>query len=368
MEGKRPKRVKTSGKVIGDPFTLRAICRGGPTPVDVQMTAEVKDYGPPEQAMVAFNTTALAGGEISAKLKGDSGWIDDQGLLSFQLEGDLNSEEVVRELDARFRDGWLSFAAEKQSAEFKQIKGGWERKYTNVLFFDEEKQQKSVIAVKEKLFKEFKLSFRYTNDVVVAVQAALCKKLPEFAGKLVPHEYTFFYGTSRANCTKWHTDSDEHKGVVLVLTSLTLLTRADTSMNIATKSETWIKEPFETVVFDPDLYHRSGATSFAVLKLSIHWKLRSESSPARVKGEQTKGASSSSDQPVEPPAEDKEDQNEDAQGKKPKLDPLQGADDTVQENEGGGGNSDGAQAKNVDNFGPEDALEAQKKAFTEALA
>ena len=162
MEGKRPKRVKTPvGSVICDPFTLRAICRGGPTPVDVQMTAEVKDYGPPEQAMVAFNTTALAGGEISAKLKGDSGWIDDQGLLSFQLEGDLNSEEVVRELDARFRDGWLSFAAEKQSAEFKQIKGGWERKYTNVLLFDERQQQKSVIAVKEKLFKEFKLSFRY---------------------------------------------------------------------------------------------------------------------------------------------------------------------------------------------------------------
>ena len=57
-----------------------------------------------------------------------------------------------------------------------------------------------------------------------------------------------------------------------------------------------------------------------------------------------------------------------AQGKKPKLDLPQGANDTVQENEGGGGNSDGAQAKNVDNFGPEDALEAQKKAFTEALA
>ena len=152
-------------------------------------------------------------------------------------------------------------------------------------------------------------------------------------------------GTSQAACTKWHTDSDEHKGVVLVLTSLTLLMRADTSMNIATKSETWIKEPFETVVFDPDLYHRSGATSFAVLKLSIHWKLRSESSPARVKGEQTKGASSSSDLPVEPPAEDKEDQNEGAKGKKPKLDLPQGANDTVQENEGGGGNSDGAQAQ-----------------------
>ena len=37
-----------------------------------------------------------------------------------------------------------------------------ERKYTNVLFFDEEKQQQSVIAVKEKLFKEFKLSFRWS--------------------------------------------------------------------------------------------------------------------------------------------------------------------------------------------------------------
>ena len=169
----------------------------------------------------------------------------------------------------------MSFAAEKQSAEFKQIQGGWERKYTNVLFFDEEKQQKSVIAVKEKLFKEFKLSFRYTNDVVVAVQAALCKKLPEFAGKLVPHEYIFFYGTSRANCTKWHTDSEEHDQMVLELTTLTLLSQGTTSMCIAGCKETELKEPFDTVVFDPELYHRSGLTYPHVMKLSIHWTLRS---------------------------------------------------------------------------------------------
>ena len=340
MEGKRPKRVKIqAGSGISDPHTLRAICRGGNLPPDVQMTAEVTDYGPPDQAMLAFNTNALAGGEISAKLKGDSGWIDDQGLLSFQLEGDLNSEEVVRELDARFRDGWLSFAAEKQSAEFKKIKGGWERRYTNVLVFDERQQQKSVIAVKETLFREFKLSFRYTNDVVVAVQAALCEKLPGFAGKLVPHEYTFFYGTSRAACTTWHTDSDEHKGVVLVLTSLTLLTRADTSMNIATKSETWLKEPFETVVFDPGLYHRSGATSFAVLKLSIHWKLRSESSLAPVKVENQEAAASSSAGPVEPVAEANKDKNEGPKEEQPKPEGSQGANDTVPENERGEGNS-----------------------------
>ena len=77
--------------------------------------------------MVAFNTTALAGGEISAKLKGDSGWIDDQGLLSFQLEGDLNSEEVVRELDARFRDGWEATDAFAAPAHRYGAARGWGR-------------------------------------------------------------------------------------------------------------------------------------------------------------------------------------------------------------------------------------------------
>ena len=43
-------------------------------------------------------------------------------------------------------------------------------------------------------------------------------------------------------------------------------------MCIAGKEETWLKKPFDTVCFDPDLFHRSGQTFEHVVKLSIHWR------------------------------------------------------------------------------------------------
>ena len=46
-------------------------------------------------------------------------------------------------------------------------------------------------------------------------------------------------------------------------------------MCIAGCEETELKEPFDTAVFDPMLYHRSGLTHPHVVKLSVHWKLRS---------------------------------------------------------------------------------------------
>ena len=70
-------------------------------------------------------------------------------------------------------------------------------------------------------------------------------------------------------------ENEEHKGVVLKLTTLTLLSSGETSMNVASRLETWLKTPFATVMFDPNLFHRSGVTSYEIIKLSIHWKLRS---------------------------------------------------------------------------------------------
>ena len=327
MEGKRPERTKTGfTRSLTDGHTLRAITRTSKAPKNVPMTATVTDYAGAEPWMLTYNTDALANGEVSAKLKKGRGWTDSVGLCFVKLKGDLDSEELVRELDGRFKDGRLSFAAPSQNAEFKSIKGGWERPYRNVLEFDEQEQQKSVIAVKSKYMKEFELNLPFTNDVVDAVLAAICEQVPEYEGKLVPVEYTFFYGTSKAACTKWHSDSDEHKGVVLELTSLTLLTHADTSMNVGTKLETWLKEPFDTVLFDPALYHRSGATSYPVIKLSIHWKLRSDSaadagcsSPAQVKMEKP---SPNSKGLGEPPAEAQVGNSDEPLAKKPKLDDV----------------------------------------------
>ena len=61
------------------------------------------------------------------------------------------------------------------------------------------------------------------------------------------------------SCTLWHTDSDEHPtSARLEFTSLTVLSSGPTSMCIAGKDETWLTKPFSTVLFDPELYHRSG--------------------------------------------------------------------------------------------------------------
>lgn len=239
-------------------------------------TAELEDYPPVHARMVTFNEEVLKNWKISESLKHSGGWIDKQGVAFVQLAGELDSKQVMLELDERFKDGKLSFAAKDQIAEFKEVKGGWAEEYKNVLDPDRREQEKSVVAVKANSFSLFSRTFRHTHDVVMAVQAALCKMMPEFGNQLVPHEYTFFFGTSKASCTKWHSDQGEHKDVVLKLTTLTLLSSGETSMNVASKLETWLKAPFQTVMFDPNLFHRSGVTSYEVCKLSIHWRPRSE--------------------------------------------------------------------------------------------
>ena len=288
MEGKRPKRVKTEPMARHvDGHTLKAMGGLPGQGCPLRRTAELEDYGPAHPMAVTFNKEALDNGENSGFLKETGAWIDKQGVAIVQLEGELDSKQVVIELDERFKDGKLSFAAKDQIAEFHTVSGGWLEEYKNVLEPDPREQQKSVVAVKSGSFGVFKTSFPYTNDVVQEVQSAICKLMPSYTGKLVPHEYTFFFGTSKASCTKWHSDQAEHKDVVLKLTSLTLLSSGQTSMNVASKLETWLEKPFQTALFDPQLFHRSGVTSYEVIKLSIHWKLRSSPGghAAKVKSE-----------------------------------------------------------------------------------
>ena len=197
MEGKRPKRVKTEPKARHvDGHTLKAMGGLPGQGCPLRRTAEIEDYGPAHPMAVAFNEDALHNGKTSGLLKKSGAWVDEQGVAIIQLDGDLNSKQVVIELDERFKDGKLSFAAKDQIAEFHTVKGGWLTEYKNVLEPDAWEQQKSVVAVKSGSFGVFKTSFPYTNDVVQEVQAGICKYLPSYVGKLVPHEYTFFFGTS----------------------------------------------------------------------------------------------------------------------------------------------------------------------------
>ena len=276
MKPERPKRVKTMAMARHvDGHFLKALAGSTGLPGEIPKTAEINDYAPAHPDAIEFNKTCLENGEISGFLKKSDKWNDAQGVAFVQLPAELNTKAVVQEMDERFQDGKLSFAANHQFAEYTTIKGGWAEEYKNVLNPDRREQEKSVVAVKNNLFTQFKKSFPFTNDVVKEVHAAIRKIMPDYGNNLVPHEYTFFFGTSKASCTKWHSDQAEHKGVVLKLTTLTLLSSGETSMNVASKDESWLKTPFATVMFDPKLFHRSGVTSYEIIKLSIHWKLRS---------------------------------------------------------------------------------------------
>lgn len=114
-ESKRPKRVKTEPRARHvDGHTLKAMGGLPGEGCPVRRTAEIEDYGPAHPLAIHFNMEAIANGENSGKLKAGGGWLDNQGVAFLQLEGELDSKQVVLELDKRFKDGKLSFAAKDQ--------------------------------------------------------------------------------------------------------------------------------------------------------------------------------------------------------------------------------------------------------------
>ena len=264
--------VRTSGHLFG------AIALETGTPLDTAPTAEDTDYRRPTPADIEWNETVFKTGR-SVQLGEWDSWQKEHGVVAFnaQMGEQLNSRQVMIEFGNRFKDGVFTLGADKQHEEAQvEIRGGWLLPYKNTLDLDEFEQQRSVVAISNKFFVPFFAGCKYIKDVVDTVKQALCANLPEYNDKkLEPYELTFFLGVSRASCTQWHSDSAEHDNAVLELTTLTLLGHGWTSMRIAGKEETWLKEPFDTVVFDPMLIHRSGVTYPHVVKLSIHWKLRS---------------------------------------------------------------------------------------------
>ena len=269
-------KTRTSGHLLG------ALAQEEGVTLETAPTAHVSDYPAANKFQLEVNKDALQNGK-SKELERWDRWKGELGVAAFNAKNDYSPDGVVLlqvsavmgEFNSCFRDGVFTMAATKQFSEAaKKIKGGWLNPYKNVLFYDELEQKKSVVAISD--VHTFSVHCPFTYDVVDAVHHVLQAKIPKYRGvQLQPVELTFFLGVTAASCTLWHTDSAEHKDMVLELTTLTLLTDGTTSMCIAGCKETELKEPFDTVVFDPMLYHRSGTTFPHVVKLSIHWKLRS---------------------------------------------------------------------------------------------
>ena len=268
--------TRTSGHLLG------ALAQEEGVTLETAPTAHVSDYPAANKFQLEVNKDALQNGK-SKELERWDRWKGELGVAAFNAKNDYSPDGVVLlqvsavmgEFNSCFRDGVFTMAATKQFSEAaKKIKGGWLSPYKNVLFYDELEQKKSVVAISD--VHTFSVHCPFTYDVVDAVHHVLQAKIPKYRGvQLQPVELTFFLGVTAASCTLWHTDSAEHKDMVLELTTLTLLSEGTTSMCIAGCKETELKEPFDTVVFDPMLYHRSGTTFPHVVKLSIHWKLRS---------------------------------------------------------------------------------------------
>ena len=278
-------KTRTSGHL------LAALALEAGEPLDVAPTVEVKDYPAAANQMVEINKDVLQN-EKSKELQAWDKWDQELGLVAFNAqtppdargEEGLKHHEVMQEFWARFKDGVFHLAADKQFDEqAAKIEGGYLKPYKNVLFFNEFDQKTSIVAIKNAV-PYFK-ACPFASDVVTAVRSALQANIPKYKDlQLVPAELTFFLGVSASSCTKWHTDSEEHDQMVLELTTLTLLSKGTTSMCIAGCEETELKVPFDTVVFDPELYHRSGLTYPHVMKLSIHWTLRSGTGQAGSSG------------------------------------------------------------------------------------
>ena len=280
-------KTRTSGHLLG------ALAQEEGVTLETAPTAHVSDYPAANKFQLEVNKDALQNGK-SKELERWDRWKGELGVAAFNAKNDYSPDGVVLlqvsavmgEFNSCFRDGVFTMAATKQFSEAaKKIKGGWLSPYKNVLFYDELEQKKSVVAISD--VHTFSVHCPFTYDVVDAVHHVLQAKIPKYRGvQLQPVELTFFLGVTAASCTLWHTDSAEHNEV-LELTTLTLLTDGTTSMCIAGCKETELKEPFDTVVFDPMLYHRSGTTFPHVVKLSIHWKLRSVpvAGPSGVKSE-----------------------------------------------------------------------------------
>ena len=267
-------KTRTSGHL------LNALNAGDGEGVETPPTAQVGDYGPPTQSMTEINAGVLQNEQCTA-MRQWGPWVEALGAALFNAkaadvrdgEVALDGRQVMLEFSSRFRDGVFNMAAPSQFPEAAhKKKGGYLLPYTNTLVTDELEQQKSVVVVGHKTMNVFLLHCKWLKDVVDALRSIVAL---HFMADLQPYELTFFLGVSAASCTLWHTDSAEHEKAGLKLTTLTLLSQGKTSMCIAGREEAWLKEPFDTVAFDPALYHRSGETYPHVVKLSIHWKLRS---------------------------------------------------------------------------------------------
>ena len=243
----------------------------------VTPTATIDDYGPADETMVGHNTNMLEARDLAL---GAGKWDGGCGVWRLELDNhDGLALSAYQEFRDRFRDGVLTLQA-PQEQDPMSIQGGWLKPYQNTLSRDQADQQKSVLAIHAKSFPKVKKSMPFLNEVVDRVKKVLLKEFrTEGRTNLKPVEYTFFCGTYSASCTKFHQDTAEHPDDTLVFTTLTLLTVGSTSMCIAGKEETWLCKPFDTICFDPDLFHRSGETYEHIVKLSIHWRELSKAVP-----------------------------------------------------------------------------------------
>ena len=267
---RRPSRPSGQSGVRLDGDMLLLMHGATDSELVVTPTATAADYTAADDKMVGHNSNMI---EARDQEIGAGQWDGECGVWRLKIDNpDDLAIQAYREFRDHFRDGVLALKA-PQEQDPTTIQGGWLKPYSNTLSRDQADQRKSVLAIHSKSFPKVKKSMPFLNEVVERVKMGLLKKgLLEGRTNLKAVEYTFFCGTYNASCTNFHQDTAEHPDDKLVFTTLTLLTLGSTSMCIAGKQETWLRQPFDTVCFDADLFHRSGETYEHIVKLSIHWR------------------------------------------------------------------------------------------------
>ena len=203
-------------KPVMDGHMVAAISRGKGMPSFIHPTAVVADYPRASHTDCETNDGILSNSPWSKQLAACDCWVDKQGVCFTNVGQGLNSDAVVGEFWGRFKDDTFSLKGTNQFVNQRVLKGGWLTPYFNTLVTDDKEQQRSVLAVPKAEFKSFRTVCPVAEQVVQAVKQALYKMVPEYKNKLESTEYTYFLGVSKASCTKWHSDSEEHDNVWLL--------------------------------------------------------------------------------------------------------------------------------------------------------
>ena len=253
---------------------------------------------------------------------------EDTKCVKFSIDGQ-QAVALGEALDAAFRNGVLEIPASNKDASPHKVVGGWSNVYEGVVDQNKAKQQESVVVLPEKgnhvqtLMQRMPPAQHLLEELMFKMlderDGLFKEKLGKGRNKMKKRQVAFFFGVNRASSFEFHRDtvtnelsSAMNKEDWAGATTVTLLSSSRSSMQVAGGKEVYYEKPGETVLFNADLFHRSGEAYPGTIKMAVHW-VRPGEEPngegASASGEQSAAAAANE---AAEPADEVQDDAEDS--------------------------------------------------------